>query len=527
MLAFFSWFTSWIIALASRLPILFHKYSIVIHLKLLWTILNMKLIGKPLGLVLLLSLAGCGGSSETAGVVDPGNEPSSPEEPINPEPPTEPTEPSCLSPKVLSISQASDDGNHKVGYGPENSIDGSYDSESRWSSEGIGKQITYSLSSPSIVTSINLYWLNNTSRFAYYDLAISTDNLQWQDVVIGGMSDKATGSAEVITLTDELIENVQYLRLTGNGNSESNWNSVIEVTAEGCNDEVVTEPVEDLNPSLPPSDNFDLQDWYLSIPTDTDSSGTADSIKESELNNGYENSEYFYTGADGGMVFKTPIYGYKTSANTTYVRTELREMLRRGDTSISTQGVNKNNWVFSSAPSSAQNNAGGVNGELFATLAVNHVTTTGEDYQIGRVIIGQIHANDDEPIRLYYRKLPNNDKGAIYFAHESRNQSDDDWVEMIGSRSNTASNPSDGIALDEKFSYRIKVVANTLSVTIIREGKADVTASYDMSDSAYDDPDQYMYFKAGVYNQNKSGDVDDYVQATFYALSNTHQGYNP
>jgi poly(beta-D-mannuronate) lyase len=36
-----------------------------------------------------------------------------------------------------------------------------------------------------------------------------------------------------------------------------------------------------------------------------------------------------------------------------------------------------------------------------------------------------------------------------------------------------------------------------------------------------------MYFKAGVYNQNKSGDVDDYVQATFYALSNTHQGYNP
>ena len=37
-----------------------------------------------------------------------------------------------------------------------------------------------------------------------------------------------------------------------------------------------------------------------------------------------------------------------------------------------------------------------------ATLAVNHVTTTGEKYQIGRVIIGQIHAKDDEPVRLYY-----------------------------------------------------------------------------------------------------------------------------
>jgi poly(beta-D-mannuronate) lyase len=33
-------------------------------------------------------------------------------------------------------------------------------------------------------------------------------------------------------------------------------------------------------------------------------------------------------------------------------------------------------------------------------------------------MIGQIHASNDEPIRLYYLKLPNHEKGFIYFAHE-------------------------------------------------------------------------------------------------------------
>ena len=38
----------------------------------------------------------------------------------------------------------------------------------------------------------------------------------------------------------------------------------------------------------------------------------------------------------------------------------------------------------------------------------------------------------------------------------------------------------------------------------------------------FDKNDQYMYFKAGVYNQNNSGEAADYVQATFYQLENSH-----
>ncbi|VEP14029.1 Alginate lyase (modular protein) [Hyella patelloides LEGE 07179] len=305
------------------------------------------------------------------------------------------------------------------------------------------------------------------------------------------------------------------------GEFNLNWVRLSEETAPNP-----TPSPSSLNPDVAPSGNFDLLDWKLTLPVDANKDGKADEIKESQLSDGFEDSDYFFTDEDGGMVFRSPVAGSTTSQNTKYTRTELREMLRRGDTSDSTTGIGENNWVLSSAPSSAQKAAGGVDGQLTATLAVNHVTTTGDSNQVGRVILGQIHANDDEPLRLYYRKLPDNSKGSIYIAHEPRT-GDEQYYELIGSRSSSASNPSDGIAFDEKFSYDIDVEGNMLTVTIMRPGKLDVVQSVDMSDSGYDDGDQYMYFKAGVYNQNNTGKSTDYAQATFYGLENQHNSYSP
>ena len=276
-----------------------------------------------------------------------------------------------------------------------------------------------------------------------------------------------------------------------------------------------------LDPTKKPSENFDLLDWSLTLPTDINEDLKADTIYEKALSDGFELKPLFYTAEDGGMVFACPNVGAKTSKNTKYARTELREMLRRGNTRIKTQGVNENNWVFASAHGSSRREAGAVEGSLEATLAVNRVSTTGDEKMVGRVIIGQIHATDDEPIRLYYRKLPNNTKGSIYFAHEI-NGGDDEWIDLLGSRSHTLSDPEDGIELNEKFSYKITVENDSLFVTLIREGKLNITKSFDMSDSGYSKGNQYMYFKAGVYNQNNGGEPRDYVQATFYYLNNIH-----
>ncbi len=276
-----------------------------------------------------------------------------------------------------------------------------------------------------------------------------------------------------------------------------------------------------LDPSVPPAKNFDLSDWSISLPIDTNKDGIADNVPESYLAKGLSVQPLFYTAEDGGMVFYAPIAGPKTSKNTKYTRNELREMLRSGDTRIKTKGITENNWVFSTAKRRVRKKSGGVDGTLEATLAVNHVTTTGDAKQVGRVIIGQIHATKDEPVRLYYRKLPNNTRGAIYIAHEPL-EGDEQWYDLIGSRANNVRDPAEGIKLDEVFSYKIQVTGDLLTVTIIRQGQADIVQHVDMSNSGYNKSNQYMYFKAGVYNQNKTGDATDYVQATFYQLDNNH-----
>lgn len=285
-----------------------------------------------------------------------------------------------------------------------------------------------------------------------------------------------------------------------------------------------------LDPDVPPSDNFDLLGWKLNTPEEN-SSGLSRQIDEIDLDAGFVDSDYFWTAEDGGMVFKVTNFGATTSAGSIYPRTEFREMLRRGNTSINTRNSNGtpnlNNWVFSSAPDVAKIAAGAINGELKGTLAVNAVTTSGRSGRIGRVIVGQIHARDDEPVRLYYRKLPGNQRGSIYAAHEI-NGGDDIYFEIIGSRSSSAANPPAGMALNEIWSYEILAVGNQLTVTI-RSGDLDGEvlgrADIDMSLSGYDIANDFMYFKAGAYNQNNTDDgglAGDFAQVTFYALDVSH-----
>lgn len=269
------------------------------------------------------------------------------------------------------------------------------------------------------------------------------------------------------------------------------------------------------DPNLPPGGNFDLSTWKITLPDQTEP-------KEQDLVNGFESANEFYTDpTTGAMVFRCRNDG--ETGGSTYPRSELREMLRAGNTSINTTGIGLNNWVFSNSSQSNQDASGGVGGILRATVEVDHVSTTGESSKVGRVIIGQIHAQNDEPCRIYYRKLPGNTKGSIYFAHEPTNSSEQ-WHEMIGSRSSSASDPADGIALGERFSYEIKVVETTLTITIMRDGKSDVKTIVEMSSSGF--ADDYMYFKAGVYNQNNTGDVGDYCQVSFFALSTSHSTPN-
>ena len=313
-----------------------------------------------------------------------------------------------------------------------------------------------------------------------------------------------------------------------------------------------------------------------------------------------ESSEpFFFTAADGGMVFKSPVNGARTSANTRFPRSELREYVRGGvrsrptGESIRVSGVNENNWALGYQPNlifddngdTGRNvqNIGGRNGRLTATMRVNKVTETGRPDDVGVTIIGQIHAENDEPLRLYYRKLPGFDLGSVYAVHELRRSRGDETPTRIGRdapdinlvgtstdlddlirRGETTESIetllADGIALDELFSYEIINEGELVTVNLIR-GDIDQPiiastiinmativnqrdgAENDPIGSGYDRADEWMYYKVGAYTQNNSdveefdnvltpgaattgfgpnGDQPDYDQVTVYRLSVSH-----
>jgi hypothetical protein len=453
----------------------------------------------------------------------------------------------CDADDMLTIVSAMDDGLYDENHGPENSIDGKIEPESRWSNESQGapKTLLLDLGAVQTLKSVGIAWYKGDSRKSVFSVEASDNGSDFISVV----SPRQSAGASLDLEPDAFdAVNAQFIRINGNGNESNDWNSIVEVVAYGCGvpvekpaTPVLTERkgrgVFGLRVDKTPGENFDLSGWYVTTPADDDGDGKADSVYENELAAGWTDKRFFYTDpATGGMVFRSIPAGAKTSKNTNYTRTELRGMLRRGNMAVETRVEggfpNKNNWVFSSAPLSAQAKSGGVDGVLKATLAVNQVTRLGKDYQVGRVIIGQIHAKDDEPIRLYYRKLPQNKYGSIYYAHEPATGKEQ-WIEIIGKRADRIQNPDDGIALDEIFSYEIEVkgekrgdkIAPMLHVKIIRDDGSEVSAQpFDMSDSGFSVEDEFMFFKAGAYSQNNSSpDPEmDFDKVTFFKLDYSH-----
>jgi hypothetical protein len=274
-----------------------------------------------------------------------------------------------------------------------------------------------------------------------------------------------------------------------------------------------------LNAEVTPGNNFDLSEWKLNYPM----------MNEEQEDLSDFTNNYFYTDTlTGGMVFKCPNITISTGGST-YPRCELRELLNKGASASN----KSNNWTLST--NSTKDEYGGYNGVLFATLRVDRVSNTYDDlYHVGRVIIGQIHGDDNEPCRIYYRLLPGHTKGSIYFAHEQSKVWGDDkqefWHVLIGSKDSDAEEPENGIALGEIWSYKIDVKDESMTVTIYDSTKTEIASKTisseltgsDNFDASYGNADNYLYFKAGVYNQNNGGESDDYAQATFFELTNTH-----
>jgi|GEM_PF-926005 len=137
---------------------------------------------------------------------------------------------SCPTNNELTIVSAIDDGTND-GNVPAGAFDGSLDPSSRWSSEGIGKQITFDLGKGVRVSQAELAWFKGNERIAFFEIETSLNNKDWTTVLSSGQSNGTTLDLESHDLLDS---NARFVRITGNGNSTHLWNSLVEAKFYGC-----------------------------------------------------------------------------------------------------------------------------------------------------------------------------------------------------------------------------------------------------------------------------------------------------
>ena len=284
-------------------------------------------------------------------------------------------------------------------------------------------------------------------------------------------------------------------------------NSVTSVITGAPNLVSNTLSLKALDPSVPPSSNFNLSQWTLTIPLPLGGRGNAINIGQTTLNgipsqnNGYSNPIYFFTDTTtGAMNFVVPLNG-STTPNSDFSRCELTEILP-GATPT---------WRLSTFS----------NNTLTASVLVSHIPPVEK-----RFVIGQIHdkgntdsyghtASNSPLIKLYYDGNlldPNNNpcNGCIY-GQIRKSPSQASYFRIVNLVKN--------IPLNTLFIYKITLLrngaltlkANNTSTTIQLNTSTNNTQGWGA---------QNLYFKAGAYNLEH--DSVEGGAASFFSLDVTH-----
>jgi poly(beta-D-mannuronate) lyase len=283
-----------------------------------------------------------------------------------------------------------------------------------------------------------------------------------------------------------------------------------------------------------PAEKFDLSHWQINTPTDTDMDGVVDLITVKDLQT-YQHPDYFYIDAEGNLVFAAPNKAI-TSVNSTNTRSELHHMLG-GETGEKYALANN----FALKVNQRADEFAQVGGNLQATLEVNHVAKRAkyaDKPTAFSVVVGQVHASQDagrvaegegygygnEPLKIYYKKLPDHKYGSVFWTYELNLEKDnpertDISYPVWGNAWLETKNPGEqGIALSEAFSYEVNVYENTMYLTFTTDRHKAVKYAIDLSNNvdAYgnvderDHPHGYTgeanFFKAGAYNQCSTKD---------------------
>ena len=105
---------------------------------------------------------------------------------------------------------------------PENTLDG--DLGTRWSAEGV-QWIKYDLCTMHTFSSVEIAFYYGNTRSSNFKLEVSADDSTWLEVFSGASS----GTTTELESFDLAGVRGRYLKITGSGNSNNDWNSYTEV----------------------------------------------------------------------------------------------------------------------------------------------------------------------------------------------------------------------------------------------------------------------------------------------------------
>jgi hypothetical protein len=130
--------------------------------------------------------------------------------------------------RVIDVAASSHDGNR-----PQESID--EDFSTRWSAEGQGEWIEYTLSDEAEVSYVEIAFHRGDERRSTFDVQLSTDGTTWVDALTGEQSSGTSLELETFSFNPG---QARYVRLVGQGNDsppaegDGGWNSYLEVRIE-------------------------------------------------------------------------------------------------------------------------------------------------------------------------------------------------------------------------------------------------------------------------------------------------------
>ncbi len=226
------------------------------------------------------------------------------------------------------------------------------------------------------------------------------------------------------------------------------------------------------SPILPPPHSLpagilDLTNWMLALPVDTAIGSNPDHIMQPQLAQFALNPYFHVNEAKNGVVFQAHAGG-ATTKNSSYPRSELREMTNSGKT--------KANWSNSSGTHT-----------MFVRQAITHLPAAKPE-----VVAGQIHDDSDDVIMIRL------EGSHLFVEGDGDNLGDLDTQYSLGS----------------VFTVNIEASAGRIKVWYNGVLKVDYTKS-----------SSGLYFKAGCYTQSntKKGDsASAYGEVIIYDLKVSH-----